>query len=228
MKGLVCLFTLRYVFMDSCDIPNLGYKDWRIVESDGKYGIEDEAQNLICPIKYLQIYKFYSGLAILKYKKKVASKVRWGVINEKAEIVIFPEEYEEIKILSSKLIAFKEKLNKCEEKWELDNNGKIRKVKVKTIEYRWGIISSSGSTICTAKYDSCPECIRDNEFWIAPINGYFTLINAEGKQLCRAKYDIIEADVMEPDFFYAYRNHCQYRMNKKGREIKKNRCKMYS
>ena len=159
----------------------------------GRYGIKDKSGNLICPIKYITIFPFYAGLAIVKYKENIFSKVKWGVIDENFYLTLFSEPYEEVFVLTHKLLAVK-------------------------LNGRWGIIHRSGKFICKPKYSFCPHEFC-NGFSTVQIGCYYAFINEDGIQICKAKYFKVRAfnerGIAEVCDEYGWK-----KLNKKGAEIK--------
>ena len=146
--------------------------NFEVVKKCGKYGVATINGSLICSIKYLQIKPFVDGLASVKRRKNIFSKVQWGVIDVYGFETLFPGEYADIVVLNRDLIAVQEKTKKAR-------------------KGRWGLLDKYGRVICKPKYDECPGYVIPNEFWKASIDDLFTLIDSSGHQICKAKYDKI-------------------------------------
>lgn len=148
------------------------------------------------------------GLQVITRKKTSFSKIQWGIIDEKKEITWFTGNFENVEILNRNLIA--------------------RKVKIAKDKFKWELAKKSGERICPPKYDYCPEYIVrtwtseniENYFYIAPVDGLYTLIDGAGRQLCKPKYERIERDFYGNGFVRGARGEYWYRLNKKGVEIK--------
>lgn len=181
----------------------LNYKDLHLVTDGKRFGIEDMHKNLICPVKYLEIGDFIYGLACIKYKKHIFSKVQVGVINEKGEETLFSSDCERVEILSYNLLAVQVRVNKDESKWMLTTR--------------------AGQRLSSPKYDKCPEWIVEGMLLSAPIDGMFTLIDGKGHQLCKAQYVRLRSSAYYRETGIACegaRDGYWYKINIKGVELK--------
>lgn len=158
--------------------------------------------------KYNLVSEKHDGLQVITYKKNIFSKIQWGVINNKQEITLFSGNFEDVVILNRNLIA--------------------RKVKIAKDKFKWELAKKSGERICPPKYDYCPEYIVrtwtseniENYFYIAPVDGLYTLINGTGQQLCKPMYERIERDYVGNGFLRGLRGKYWHKINKKGIELK--------
>ena len=118
--------------------------------------------------QYAVVHFYENGVRVIKYKKNIFSKTQWGIKNEKGEITLFSGEFENVVVLSTKLIARKVKLGKDKFKWEL--------------------AKYSGQRICQPKYDKCPKWVVRDRLLFAPVNNQIALIDNVGHQLCKPQY----------------------------------------
>ena len=167
----------------------------KIVYHRNRAGIALQGEKMLCPVKYMSIDSFVDGLAAVRYKKNIFTKVQNGVINEKGEETLFSHEYILIKVLNRNMIA--------------------AKVPTGRDEFGWCLIKKSGERICQPKYDCFPDRIGNTQFWKAAVNGYFTLIDEKGHQLCKPIYDDI---VWRDGCLQGLRDRYWYRMNNRGVE----------
>lgn len=160
----------------------------------------------VCIMKnYTIVHLYEDGVAVIKYKKNIFSKLQWGVRNENGETTLFAGEFEDVIILSCSLIARKVNLGKDNFKWELT---------------KW-----NGQKICPPKYDNCPEWIIKDKLLFAPANNLIALIDNAGHQLCKPRYMRLRPVVYtrERDAGIAcegVRNGLWYKININGVELK--------
>lgn len=182
----------------------LNYKDLRLVTNGRRFGIVDSNNELICPIKYLKIGIFTCGLATVKYKKNIFSKIQIGIVNEKGEETLFPCECEEIKVLSYNLLAVKVRINENKSKWMLTTR--------------------NGKSLCSPKYDEAPEWIVSDKLLSAPVDRLITLIDEKGHQLCKPQYyrlrTVHKSERESGVACEGARNGYWYKINIKGVELK--------
>ena len=182
----------------------LNYKDLHLVTDGKHFGIEDMHKNLICPVKYLEIDDFIYGLAVIKYKKHIFSKVQVGVINEKGEETLFSSDCERVEILSYNLLAVQVRVNKDESKWMLTTR--------------------AGQRLSSPKYDKAPKWVVKDKLLSAPIDRLLTLIDDKGNQLCKPRYKFLRSvSRRERESGVACegaRDGYWYKINVKGVELK--------
>ena len=182
----------------------LNYKDLLLATNGRRFGIVDPNNRVICPIKYLKIGIFVCGLATVKYKKNIFSKVQIGVVNEKGEETLFPSECEEVKVLSYNLLAVKVRINEN--------------------KYKWMLTTRTGKALCSPKYDEAPEWVVSDKLLRASVDHLITLIDEKGHQLCKPQYYRIRlAPKIDRENGVACegaRNGYWYRINIKGVELK--------
>jgi len=137
--------------------------DWnrKEVKKGNKYSVADSIGHLICPMWFLEIRSYIDGLATVKYKKNIFSKVQWGVVDTHGCVTLFSGDYENMIVLNHNLIAVQEKGQKGQ-------------------KGRWGLVDKNGIVICKPQYDECPVCIIGNQFYTVSINGMHMLIDATG------------------------------------------------
>lgn len=181
-------------------MPNIEWLDeekkWRLVEDKNRYGVVSKDGKVICTVKYLRISPFVDGLAAIRFKKNIFSKIQTGVINENGEETLFSSEYLEIKVLNRNMIA--------------------AKVEVAKDKFKWCLIKKTGERICQPKYDACPEKILHTDLWRAPIDTKYAVISANAQQLSKPIYDDIW---WFEGYLQGLRDRYWYKMNKQAVEI---------
>ena len=159
--------------------------------------------------KYNIVHSKKEGLAVIKYKKNIFSKMQWGVDDEKNDFILYTGKFEDVRVLNINLIA--------------------RKIKIGKDKFKWELAKRSGERICPPKYDECPEFIIrtwissnvENYFYIAPVDGLYTIINGAGYQLCKPKYESIQRDFYGDGFLKGLRTGTWYKLNKKAVELER-------
>jgi hypothetical protein len=150
----------------------------------------------------LEIKNFIYGLAVVKFKKNIFSKVQLGVINEKCEETLFPNECEEIIVLGNNLLAVKVRINEG--------------------TYKWMLTTKVGKKLCSPKYDKCPEWVVKDRLLFAPVDNQITLIDNAGHQLCKPKYTRLIINWYDGEngiVCEGARNGYWYKINIKGVEL---------
>lgn len=134
-----------------------------------KYSVAAPNGSLICHMWFMEIKPYVEGLAVVKHKKNIFSKMQCGVVDIYGIVTLFSGEYNNAIVLGRNLIAVQEKVRE-------DQKG------------RWGLVDKNGTIICKPKYSKCPEWLIKDKLLLAQIDELLTLLDNKGHQLCKAQY----------------------------------------
>lgn len=175
------------------------------VKKGRKYSVAAPNGSLICHMWFVKIKPYVDGLAAVKRKKNIFSKMQCGVVDIYGIVTLFSDEYDDAIVLNKNLIAVKEKVK--------DGQKAL-----------WGLVDKNGTIICKPKYTKCPEWILKDKMLWTQIGNFITVLDSSGHQLCKAQYTRIR-----PAYYIEKQSGivCEcarggywYKINIKGVEIK--------